>query len=92
MWYVYILKCSDNSFYTGVTNNPSRRLAEHNNKKGGKYTRIRTPVELIYKEVYPSKSQALKREIQIKGWTKQKKLALINNDREELIKLSKSNK
>ena len=79
MWYVYILKCNDNSLYTGVTSDLSRRVNEHNNKKGGSYTRIRRPVKLIYQESYPTKLQALKREIQIKGWTKQKKLALLLN-------------
>lgn len=86
MWFLYILKCLDNSFYTGITNNLERRLKEHNSKKGGSYTRIRIPAKLVYKEEYQNKSEALKRELQIKGWTREKKLALINNDIEKLTK------
>lgn len=86
MWFLYILECFDNSFYTGITNNLDRRLKEHNGKKGGSYTRIRIPTKLVYKEEYQSKSEALKRELQIKDWTRKKKLALINNDIEKLTK------
>ena len=78
MWYVYILKCSDNTLYTGATNDITRRVKEHNNKKGGSYTRVRLPVELAYKEILPDKSSALKRELYIKGFSRVKKLELIN--------------
>ncbi|MGB3341691.1 MAG: GIY-YIG nuclease family protein [bacterium] len=80
MWYVYIIECSDNTLYVGVTLDIERRLKEHNSGKGGRYTRARMPVNLIYNESYNSKSKALKREIQIKGWTKRKKIALIQNN------------
>jgi len=80
MWYVYIIECSDNTLYVGVTLDIERRLKEHNSGKGGRYTRVRMPVNLIYNESYNSKSKALKREIQIKGWTKRKKIALIQNN------------
>ncbi len=69
--------------------NIERRLKEHNSKKGGKYTKVRNPVKLIYKESYKNKGNALKREIQIKGWSKRKKLALAGGDIELLKQLSK---
>ena len=59
MNYVYILKCADDTFYTGWTNNIDLRIKAHNEGKGAKYTRGRTPVELVYYEVLPTKSEAL---------------------------------
>ena len=76
-WYVYLLKCSDDSFYCGITNNLKERLDEHNAGKGAKYTKTRLPVESVYSEELPDKSSACKREIEIKGWRKEKKEALI---------------
>jgi len=90
MWNVYIIKCSDGSLYAGATTDVSRRVKAHNNKSGGSYTRIRTPVKLVYQEPHPDQSSALKREAQIKKWTKQKKLALISGDLSLLHKISKS--
>ncbi len=78
VWYVYILRCADNSLYTGTTTNISRRVNEHNRTKGGVYTRTRLPVKLLYEETYKTRSQALKREAQIKRWSRHKKLALIS--------------
>jgi putative endonuclease len=79
MYFVYILECSDNTLYVGSTNNLEKRLHEHNNlKSGAHYTKIRRPVILKYKEELPDKSFALKREIEIKGWTRSQKLALFN--------------
>jgi len=89
MWCVYIIECKDSSLYTGITMNIERRLKEHNSKKGGKYTKVRLPVKLIYKESYKNKGDALKREIQIKGWSKRKKLALARGDIELLKQPSK---
>ena len=77
MWHVYILKCNDGSFYTGSTTDTSRRIEEHNNKKGGGYTRVRLPVKMVYTEEYPDRSKAQKREAQIKGWTREQKMELI---------------
>ncbi|MCX5715401.1 MAG: GIY-YIG nuclease family protein [Candidatus Omnitrophica bacterium] len=77
MWYVYILKCSDNTLYTGATNDVDRRVKDHNRKKGGSYTRARLPVTLIYKETLPDKSAALKREARIKSFSRVKKLELV---------------
>ena len=77
-WFIYILQCSDKSLYTGATTDLSRRLNEHNRKKGGGYTQARLPVKMVYNESYNTKSKALKREARIKGWTRKNKLALIN--------------
>ena len=79
MWFVYILLCSDNSFYIGISNNVQKRFTEHQNGKGGAYTRSHKPIKLIYQEQCPDKSAALKREIQLKKLTKAQKKALINN-------------
>ncbi|MCF7874598.1 MAG: GIY-YIG nuclease family protein [Candidatus Omnitrophica bacterium] len=80
MWYIYILKCSDGKLYTGSTTDIERRLKEHNRKKGGGFTRGRLPIKLAYKESCQNRSEAQKREAQIKKWTREKKLALINRD------------
>lgn len=77
MWYVYILKCSDQTLYTGITTDLERRVLEHNtSEKWAKYTRGRRPVELVYSEIADSKSEASKREIEIKKMSKNKKLML----------------
>ncbi len=89
MWYIYILKCSDYSLYTGVTLDLQKRFKTHNNGNGGRYTRCRLPVSLIYSEPYLTKSEALKRELQIKGWSKGKKKALITGNVSKLQELSK---
>ncbi|MDO5028014.1 MAG: GIY-YIG nuclease family protein [Bacillota bacterium] len=78
-YYVYILRCADGSLYTGITNDLERRLKMHNEKKASKYTRGRTPVSLVYVEEDHDKSSALKREIQIKKLTREKKDQLIKN-------------
>jgi putative endonuclease len=73
-----MLKCSDETVYTGITTDLNRRVDEHNNSpKGAKYTRIRRPVELIYSESYEDKSSASKREYAIKQLSKIQKLSLI---------------
>jgi putative endonuclease len=78
MWHVYIIKCKDGTLYTGSTTDISRRIEEHNAGKGGHYTRIRKPVEIVYKETCKDRSRAQTREAQIKLLTKKKKLALIS--------------
>jgi putative endonuclease len=77
MWQVYIIRCRDNTLYTGITNNLPRRIQAHNSGNGGRYTKYRWPVELIHSEESPNKSEAQKREATIKGLTRQKKLQLI---------------
>ena len=79
MWYVYIIECSDGSFYTEITTNLARRASEHNNKKGAKSVRGKLPVRLIYYENTEDKILAAKREREIKGWTRSKKFELIGN-------------
>jgi putative endonuclease len=71
--------CSDNTLYCGYTNNLNKRIAAHNSGKGAKYTKTRTPVKLVYNETFDNKSDAMKREWQIKKLTKKEKLKLIND-------------
>ena len=75
--YVYILRCKDNSLYTGWTTNIERRLKEHNSGKGAKYTKGRRPCKLVYYELLPDKSSALKREYEIKQLKKTEKEKLV---------------
>ena len=77
MCFVYILKCSDNTLYTGWTTDLRRRVKCHNSGKGAKYTRARLPVRLVYFEQLNDKSSALKREFEIKKLSRNKKLLLI---------------
>ena len=89
MWYVYILECSDNSFYTGHTNNLSERVERHNSRRGSSHTAARLPVKLVWYEVYENEISATKRETQIKKWSRAKKLALIDGNIQKLKLLSK---
>jgi Predicted endonuclease containing a URI domain len=74
-YYVYILECSDKTFYTGRTNNIEKRIQEHNHGTcGAKYTRTRRPIKLVYTETYSTLSDALKRESQIKKLSHKQKL------------------
>ncbi len=89
-YYVYILKCADGKYYTGVTNNLERRLVEHNegiNKNS--YTYTRRPLQLVYKVNFVSPEEAIKWEKKIKDWSRKKKEALITENWEDLIKFSK---
>jgi putative endonuclease len=79
MYFVYILECTNGSLYTGITNDVERRFNEHKTGKGGHYTRSTGVVKVLYTEEHPDKSSALKREAQLKGWRRDKKLSLINN-------------
>jgi putative endonuclease len=79
MNYVYILKCMDESLYTGYTNNLEKRIKTHNSGKGSKYTRCRLPVELIYYEMYETKNEAMKREYHIKQMARLDKIKLIKS-------------
>ena len=77
--YTYIVKCSDETLYTGWTNNLKKMLEAHNSGKGAKYTKNRRPVKLVYFEEYDTKQEAMKREYAIKQLSRQKKLALIHS-------------
>ena len=78
-WYLYILRCGDGTLYTGITNDVEKRLAAHRAGKGAKYTRGRSPLELVYREECGNHSDALKREWEIKGMPREQKLLLIQN-------------
>lgn len=78
-WYVYILECRDGTLYTGITDDISRRVEQHNSGNGAKYTRGRGPVVVRYTERVLTKSDALKRELAIKSLTRSEKLALIES-------------
>ena len=77
MHFVYIIKCSDGSYYTGYTTDVGRRVKEDNDGKGSRITRSKLPITLVHQEHYVSKSDALKREAEIKSWPRVKKMELI---------------
>jgi|TARA_B110000093_G_scaffold93593_1_gene101128 putative endonuclease len=77
-WLVYMLECSDNSIYTGITNNLEERLKTHQSGNGAKYLRGRLPIKLVYKENLINRSEATKREIYIKKMSKKEKKKLID--------------
>lgn len=78
--YVYVLECADGSLYTGYTTDPERRLEEHNAGTGAKYTRGRTPVELVHVERFESRSAAMSREYAIKALSRTEKESLVALD------------
>lgn len=80
MFFVYMVRCADGTLYTGWSNDPPARVEAHNAGRGAKYTRSRLPVELVYSEECESLSAALKRERQIKPWSRARKEALIAGD------------
>ncbi len=82
MNYTYIVRCSDDTLYTGWTNDLEKRIKAHNDKKGAKYTKTRTPVELVYYEEFETKEEAMSREYAIKHLSRKAK--------EELIKTGKA--
>ncbi|MBS3945723.1 MAG: GIY-YIG nuclease family protein [Melioribacter sp.] len=90
--YVYILRCSDGTYYTGVTNNIERRLQEHKSERHNSYVSARLPFELFYYEEFNSPLIAIEREKQIKGWSRAKKEALKYRDFDKLKILSKNRK
>ena len=77
-WLLYMLECSDNSIYTGITNNLEERLKRHKSGNGAKYLRGRLPIKLVYKENLINRSEATKREIYIKKMSKKEKKNLID--------------
>lgn len=78
-WFIYIVECSDNSYYTGITNDVPKRLLTHNSGKGAKYTRGRLPVALIWFKRVNGRSEASKLEYKIKKMTRKQKKQLIKN-------------
>ena len=87
--FMYILECSDNSFYTGSTTELEIRLSEHQDGIGANYTKNRLPVEIVYFEEYDRIDEAFYREKQVQGWSRRKKQALIEGKTELLPQLAK---
>ena len=85
-WFVYILKCKNESLYTGITKDVEKRLEKHARGKGGSYTKAFGADKIVYREKYLTKNEALKREVQIKRWPRKKKLVLISGDMQLLKK------
>ena len=76
--YCYLLRCRDGSLYAGWTNDLERRVKTHNSGRGARYTRSRLPVELVYCESYPTRSEAMRRECELKAMTREEKLRLLD--------------
>ena len=87
---MYILKCADNSYYTGSTKNLERRLAQHQDGEGANHTKKRLPVTLVYFEEFNRIDEAFYREKQVQGWRREKKEALINGRFDKLSDLAKN--
>jgi putative endonuclease len=79
VWYVYIIECEDASLYVGVSTDIKRRFLEHKSGKGSKYVRSKKAKRIIFSETHDNKYSAFKREIEIKGYSRQKKLKLIES-------------
>ena len=88
MFYVYILRCSDQSLYVGHTRNIRRRVETHNAGFGASFTYKRFPVRLVFSEAHPTRVTAIRRERQLKRWTRRKKEALIRGDLDLLRAMS----
>ncbi|MFZ3218119.1 MAG: GIY-YIG nuclease family protein [Candidatus Acidiferrales bacterium] len=89
-WFCYIVKCSDGALYTGISNNVAVRVEEHNRGFGPRFTKARRPVELIWSQDFPDIFVARRREIEVKGWSRAKKLRLAN-ERTGVRRVSPSN-
>ena len=89
-FYVYILRCSDNSYYIGQTDNLEKRIAEHQMGEIKGYTSSRLPVKLVFSDEFSSREEAIIRERQIKGWSRKKKDAMIRGDWEEVSRLARA--
>lgn len=80
-WFVYILRCTDGTLYSGITTDISRRCRQHNDGKASRYTRSRRPVRLVYQETHPDRGSALRREAAIKALSRSQKMAIIREGR-----------
>lgn len=78
MWHLYLLRLSDDSLYCGITKDLKRRLKEHRRGRGSKYVKGRLPFELVYLEDHGSRSEAMRREREVKSWSKDRKEELVN--------------
>jgi len=90
-FWVYILKCSDGSYYTGHTDNLEMRMAQHRGRAFQScYTATRLPVDLVFSQEFPSREEALASERQIKGWSRKKKEAMMHGDWKEVSRLAQN--
>ncbi len=90
-FHVYILKCADNSYYTGHTDNLEQRVAQHQQRHFRNcYTATRLPVELVYSQSFATREEALASERKIKGWSRKKKEAMMRNDWSEVSRLAQN--
>ncbi len=89
-WFVYILHCANNTYYVGHTRDVGKRVSRHLAKTGARHTAMHPPDEVVRIEEYPTEEEAIRRERQLKGWTRAKKQALISGDVERLRSLSRS--
>jgi predicted GIY-YIG superfamily endonuclease len=87
-FWVYMLRCSDGSYYTGNTDDLEKRVAEHQTGEISGYTSTRRPVELVFDQEFATREEALSAELQIKGWSRKKKEAMIRGDRKEVQRLA----
>ena len=87
-FWVYILRCSEGSYYTGHTDNLNKRIAEHQAGEIPGYTLTRRPVELVFAETFPTREEALAAELRVKGWSRKKKEAMIRGDWKEVQRLA----
>ena len=88
-FWVYMLRCADGSYYVGHTEDVEQRVAEHESGAGRGYTATRRPVRVVFTEEFPSREEAIAAEIQIKGWSRSKKEALIQRDWTALTRLAR---
>ncbi|WP_087745799.1 MULTISPECIES: GIY-YIG nuclease family protein [unclassified Acidovorax] len=89
MFWVYILRCADASYYTGHTDNLEKRIGEHQSGITGGYTSTRLPVELVWTQECSTREEALAAELQVKGWSRRKKEALLTGDWAAVSKFAK---
>jgi putative endonuclease len=87
-FWVYIVRCADNSYYTGHTDNLEKRIMEHQTGAIECYTSTRLPVTLVFAEEFPAREEALAHERQIKGWSRKKKEAMMRGDWDEVSRLA----
>ena len=87
-FWVYILKCSDGSYYTGHTENIELRISQHQQGDIAGYTSTRLPVELVFSQTFPTRLEAIASECQIKGWSRAKKEAMIRGEWDEVSRLA----
>ncbi|MBI2851996.1 MAG: GIY-YIG nuclease family protein [Chloroflexi bacterium] len=91
-FWVYILQCADNSYYTGHTDNLEMRMAKHQSGEIKGYTATRLPIKLLFSQDFPTRAEALACERQVKGWRRSKKEALIRGDWDEVSRLAHARK